>query len=94
VPDFSTIEEFEDQLQETGFTNIQIEDATKNIQPSAKRLHKAYFLGKLLAWLYELSSKKITPTSKKNVETAYLQYKGLKKDLWKYKIIYAEKRPL
>lgn len=91
VPDFSTIEEFEKQLQQTGFTNVQIEDATKNIKPSAKRLYKAYFLGKFLAWLYELSSKKITPTSKKNVETAYLQYKGLKKDLWKYKIIYAEK---
>lgn len=91
VPDFSTIEEFEDQLQQTGFTNIRIEDATNNILPSAKRLHKAYFLGKFLAWLYELSSKKITPTSKKNVETAYLQYKGLKKGLWKYKIIYAEK---
>jgi cyclopropane fatty-acyl-phospholipid synthase-like methyltransferase len=90
VPDFSTIEEFEKQLYQTGFTNVIMEDATKNIEPSAKRLYKAYFLGKALAWLYELSGKKITPTSKKNVETAYLQYKGLKKNLWTYKIIYAE----
>jgi cyclopropane fatty-acyl-phospholipid synthase-like methyltransferase len=91
VPDFSTIEEFEKQLHQTRFDNVQIQDATSNVAPSAKRLYKAYFLGKFLAWLYELSSKKITPTSKKNVETAYLQYKGLKKELWKYKIVYAEK---
>lgn len=90
VPDFSTIENFQDQLTKAAFKNITIEDATKAIEPSAKRLYKSYFLGILGAKLYALFNKP-TELSKKNVETAYLQYKTLKKDLWKYKIIYAEK---
>lgn len=90
VPDFATIEEFQQQMSEAGFLNINIEDATKAIEPSAKRLYKSYFLGIIGAKLYALFNKP-TELSKKNVETAYLQYKTLKKDLWKYKIIRAEK---
>lgn len=90
VPDFSTIEEFEKQMVEAGFKNINIEDATKAIEPSAKRLYRSYFIGIIGAKLYALFNKP-TELSKKNVQTAYLQYKTLKKGLWNYKIIRAEK---
>jgi tocopherol O-methyltransferase len=90
VPDFSTIEEFESQMKEAGFKNIEISDATKEITPSAKRLYKSYFIGIIGAKLYALFNKP-TQLSKDNVETAFLQYKGLKKNLWKYKIISAVK---
>ncbi len=90
IPDFSTIEEFEIQMKEAGFKNIEITDATKEITPSAKRLYKSYFIGIIGAKIYALFNKP-TQLSKDNVETAYLQYKGLKKNLWKYKIISAIK---
>lgn len=90
VPDFSTIEEFKVQMSRVNFTKVNIEDATKNIQPSARRLYRSYFLGIIGAKLYALFNKP-TELSKKNVATAYLQYKGLKKDLWKYYIVHAQK---
>jgi tocopherol O-methyltransferase len=90
VPDFSTMEKFKEQMSNAGFTGVSIEDATENIKPSARRLYRSYFLGVIGAKLYALFNKP-TELSKKNVTTAYLQYKGLKKDLWRYYIIHAQK---
>ena len=67
IDDFETIENFNRFLVEEGFENIQIDDATKHIVPSAKRLYVAY------------------------IDVAYLQYKALKKGLWKYHILLAQK---
>jgi len=90
ISDFATQEKFKNQLSDTGFTKISMEDATENIRPSAKRLYHSYFIGIIGAKLYALFNKP-TELSKKNVDTAYLQYKGLKKDLWRYYLVHAEK---
>ena len=91
VPDFSTIEQFEKQLQQAGFVNVKIEDASQNIVRSAKRLYRAYYAGKVLGFLYKLVKPNASKEGKKNIETAYYQYKTLQKKLWKYLIITAEK---
>ena len=92
VKDFATKEEFEIQLKDAGFTNIKIEDASQNIIRSSKRLYHSYFAGRILGFLYGLVNRKASPQGKQNINTAYLQYKTLKKGLWKYLIIYAEKQ--
>ena len=91
IDDFATIEKFTEQLTQAGFTNTTIEDATDKIIPSAKRLYRAYFPGVVGGFLYKLFNPKPTVYGKKNIDTAYLQYKALKKNLWKYKIVLAEK---
>lgn len=91
INDHSTQEEFSNQLAESGFKVIDIEDATKPILPSVKRLYLAYFLGIVPATLYKMFHPKATELSKKNVETARIQFTTLKKELWKYLIITAEK---
>ncbi len=91
VPDFSTVEQFETQLQQAGFINIKIEDASQNIWPSVKRLYRAYYAGKVLGFLYGLLKPKASNEGKRNIETAKYQYKTFKKELWKYWIISAEK---
>jgi cyclopropane fatty-acyl-phospholipid synthase-like methyltransferase len=91
VPDFSTMKDFQSKLQEEGFKEVTIQDATEAIRPSASRLYKAYWIGWLGANLYRLFHPKASEFGKRNVETAYYQYKGLKRDLWKYHIVLAKK---
>lgn len=91
VNDFATAEEFEYGLAATGFHHVNVRDASKAIMPSAKRLYRAYFIGKPAAVLYRLFKGDVTSLSKNNVETAYQQYKTLKKGLWKYGLITAVK---
>lgn len=92
VEDFATIKEFEKHLYEAGFTSANTEDATNAIIPSAKRLYRSYYVGSILGSLYRLINRKPTETGKKNIDTAYLQYKTLQKNLWSYQIISAEKK--
>lgn len=92
VPDFSTKEEFENLLNRAGFSSINIEDASHAIQPSAKKLYRAYIPGKILGFLYGLVHRKPTNLGKKNIRTAYLQYKTLQKNLWNYLLVSAEKK--
>ena len=91
IDDFATIQNFTEQLKNAGFHNTNIEDATTKIIPSAKRLYRAYFPGVVGGFLYKLFNPKPTIYGKKNIDTAYLQYKALKQNLWKYNIVLAEK---
>lgn len=91
IEEHTSKEKFEQQLVETGFAIKDIEDASKAIIPSVKRLYTAYFLGLIPTKIYQLFHPNATELAKKNVDTAWLQYKTLKKDLWKYLIFSAEK---
>jgi len=91
IDDFATIENFTEHLKNAGFHHTNIEDATTKIIPSAKRLYRAYFPGVIGGFLYKLFNPKPTIYGKKNIDTAYLQYKALKQNLWTYNIVLAEK---
>lgn len=92
VSDFATIENFKVHAEKTGFAKIAIEDATIPITPSARKLYMYSFPGMLLSKLYAVFYNP-TELSKKHARTIYLQYKGLKKGLWKYQIFQAIKEP-
>ena len=66
-------------------------DATGAIMPSAKKLYRSYFLGIIGAKLYQFFNPNATELGKNSVHSAYLQYNTLKKGLWKYLIVRAEK---
>ena len=91
IDDFATIKNFTAQLNHAGFHHTNIEDATAKIIPSAKRLYRAYFPGVVGGFLYKLFNPKPTIYGKKNIDTAYLQYKALKQNLWTYNIVLTEK---
>ncbi len=91
IDDFETIENFQDYLQTSGFENIELENATENIRPSARRLYRSWFPGMIGGKIYRLFHPGATAFGKKNIDTAYLQYSCLKKDLWKYYIVSAVK---
>ena len=91
VNDFATTEEFNGKLKDNGFKEIKFTDITNAIMPSAKKLYRSFFVGIAGAKLYQVFHPKATSLGKNNVLTAYLQYKTLKKGLWKYKIVKAVK---
>ena len=91
IDDFATIENFTEHLKNAGFHHTNKEDATTKIIPSAKRLYRAYFPGVIGGFLYKLFNPKPTIYGKKNIDTAYLQYKALKQNLWTYNIVLSEK---
>lgn len=91
IDDFAELNAFKDQMASAGFINSKTEDATKHILPSAKRLYRAWFPGVVGGFLYGLLHRKPTVFGKKNIRTAYLQYKTLKNGLWTYNICVAEK---
>ncbi|RYE25299.1 MAG: methyltransferase domain-containing protein [Sphingobacteriales bacterium] len=92
IKEYSTEEDFTRYLKETGFEIKRNEVATPAIARSARRLYNAYLLGWIPAKLYLLFNPKASKEGQRNFDTAYLQYKSLKKGLWKYLIILAEKK--
>ena len=91
IEDYATKENFESQLNATGFSNIHFENANDAIIRSAKRLYRTYFLGIIPAFIYRIFNPKATELAKNNVSTAYLQYVTLKKGLWMYGILWSKK---
>ena len=90
VPDFDNIPHFVQSLKHTGFRNINIDNISPNIMPSARRLFTRFFPGWLYAKTYHLLFK-TAPLTMDNVWTAYWQYIGLRKNLWDYYLVYAQK---
>jgi cyclopropane fatty-acyl-phospholipid synthase-like methyltransferase len=91
INDFSTREEFDHKLKESGFHDIVWRNITDAIMPSAKKLYRSYFLGIIGAKFYQFFNPKATELGKNSVYSAYLQYNTLKKGLWKYQIVKAVK---
>jgi tocopherol O-methyltransferase len=90
VPFFEQAVCFKSLLSEAGFQGVEMKDCTENIERSARRLYYAFFPGWIISKIYNLFHN-TTDFSKRNVYTAYYQYKTLKKGLWKYQMVYAEK---
>ncbi len=91
VNDFATTKEFYLKLVAANFQNIKMMEATEAIMRSAKKLYRSYFIGIIGAKLYRILKPNATSLGKNNVHNAYLQYKTLKKRLWKYQIVRAMK---
>lgn len=91
VPFFEKKKTFLEMLQHCGFNAVEMIDSTQNIVKSAKRLYYAFFPGWIISKMYMLIHPNTTEFSRKNVYTAYHQYKTLKKGLWKYYIVHAVK---
>lgn len=90
LPEPATISEFITAAKSAGFRKTRATDETAHIMPSAQRLYRIARLALPFAKLLRaLKIRNSIQTA--NVVTACLQYKTLKKGLWKYFIISAQK---
>lgn len=80
--------DFQKGLEDAGFTDIDYQNATENVRPSAKELYQ-----------YSVAMKKMSETASfgrnerqdGNVRAVYCQYPALEQDLWSYGIFLAHK---
>ena len=63
---------------------------TKEVTPSAKKMHSRSFLGAIGSELYNLFNK-TTRFAKKHYQSGFFQYKGLKNQEWEYWMVCLEK---
>lgn len=81
---------FKTALEQTGFTDIHMQDASDNIRPSAKRLYQYAVLSrwgaKLLMFLHIR-----TKAQDGNIRAVHRQWKALNQGLWHYGIFQARK---
>ncbi|UCH15580.1 MAG: class I SAM-dependent methyltransferase [Bacteroidales bacterium] len=90
ISDLDTVEDFEYKLIKAGFRNIVIDDYSRNIKSSARRMYLVSFPGYIATKLYNLFYN-ATPFSKTHYMASLNQYRALKKGYWKYKVILAYK---
>lgn len=91
ISNFSTIDDFTNELNSVGFTSSNHYDYTDQIRRSAKRMYHASILGFIPSETYNLFHPKVSRFAKHHYRCGYYQYKALKKGLWRYGIIKAEK---
>lgn len=91
VSNLITADQFCGYLTTEGFTDVQTHNYTSQIRKSAKRMYNAALMGFFPSETYNLFHPKVSRFAKHHYRSGYYQYKALKKDLWKYVVIYAEK---
>ncbi len=90
VPEFEHFKTFKDKAYQEGFNKVEDIDATKNIKPSALRLHLAFYPGYVCDGFLRMVGKR-NELHKANLWSTYYQYKSLKQGLWSYHIFKATK---
>lgn len=91
ISDLETVSSFHTLLDKTGFRKQLSQDYTKEILPTAKRMYISSILGSISSILYNIFHKKVSRFAKQHYKSGFLQYKALRKGLWKYKLIMARK---
>lgn len=90
VPDLDTPEEFVQAIRDAGLKDVEVEDATDRIRPSAVRLHRLGWATAPLALLFRLV-RIHNADQHANWKSSILQQRSLKRGLWRYGIFSAVK---
>ena len=90
VPNLWGQKQFIKSLDDVGFTNINFTDASRNVMPSARRMHKVASMLKIFAQFLELIRFRNIAQSG-NFRAAEYQYPLLLDDVWRYGMVVAEK---
>ncbi|MGB0521630.1 MAG: SAM-dependent methyltransferase [Flammeovirgaceae bacterium] len=87
-----TSESLSTLLSQAGFTDIMPHNVTDNIFKTAKITYYGSFVMGFFGWLYKLYNPKVRPLPHNHYKACYYQYIALRKGLWNYFMVYAEKK--
>ena len=90
VPDLDSLVEFDTALTSAGFTEVDCEEATDRIRPSATRLNRLGWSTAPAALLFRLL-RIHSADQHANWKSSILQQSSLRKGLWQYGIFTARK---
>ncbi|MCI5055067.1 MAG: methyltransferase domain-containing protein [Flavobacteriales bacterium] len=83
--------QFVDSLKMAGFIEVEMFDYTDKIERSARKMYFASILGAIPSEIYNVFNPKVTRFARNHYKCGYYQYLSLKKNLWKYMVILANK---
>ncbi len=89
LPNLAHVDDFTADLEDLGFTDVNVRDVKENVMPSSKSLYYFSIFGYPIAKILQLINVK-TETQVANAVACYYQYKALKKDLCTYGIVTAK----
>jgi tocopherol O-methyltransferase len=90
IREYAVTEEFERQLEETGFEGAVIRDTTHQVARSVRRLFFYYYPGLVYTYLWQLLGWRNSVQTKNTRSTGY-QYRAYRRGLWRYNIVSARK---
>lgn len=90
VSNFAYEKEFEEKLNQAGFSNIEKHVITNNVVPSIKRLYAIFIPGYIIDLI--LRTVGLRKGKHENLFSALYQYQCWKRGLWNYCIYAAEKK--
>jgi cyclopropane fatty-acyl-phospholipid synthase-like methyltransferase len=91
MSDVDTPDTFKKRLEQGGFTNISLQNISSNIKRSAVRIFWGGISMFFIAHLYKLINPKVRYFAHNHYKALFWQYPALRKNLWAYYLIYAEK---
>ena len=92
VDNLETPTRFQDFLAASGFSAISYRDISREVAHSSRRLYRFYYLANLyLLWKTIIFSNRATTMQKMNIQACKYQFVGMKKKLWQYGLITAQK---
>lgn len=92
IADMVTVREYENWLTRNSFENLEVEDITKEITPSARRMFFAAMLGGIGTKYYNWFVKKASYFSRVHYKAQLAQYRSLRRGAWTYQIVLAKKK--
>jgi tocopherol O-methyltransferase len=92
IPGFVTSDYLINKIENQGYVIKELLDYTREIYKSSRRMYLAAILGALPSEIYNLFHPGVTRFARKHYQCGYYQYRALKKNLWRYKIILAVKQ--
>ncbi|MEQ9297833.1 MAG: methyltransferase domain-containing protein [Cyclobacteriaceae bacterium] len=86
-----TADQYRANLKTTGFDQIAIDDMTELIRPSINRLYLGYYPATVYNRVKNLFGRDFSQVQLGNTKMLYYLHKSLKRKLWEYGLIYAQK---
>lgn len=90
IRDYAETTDFRQKAGRVGFRNTVVEDVTRNVVPTIRRLYYAFFPGIVITSLLEFVGVR-NRLQTANTWSTYLQYKAYKRGLWRYQVVTAVK---
>jgi tocopherol O-methyltransferase len=86
IREYAVGEEFERQVGEAGFVDVEVRDVTRRVDRSVTRLFFYYYPGLVYTYLWQLLGWRNRVQTLNTHSTAY-QYRAYRRGLWRYNIV-------
>jgi tocopherol O-methyltransferase len=86
IREYAVSEEFERQMVEAGFGDVEVRDVTRRVDRSVTRLFFYYYPGLVYTYLWQLLGWRNRVQTLNTHSTAY-QYRAYRRGLWRYNIV-------